>query len=95
MATVTRGSLEKIEEVLGADARDLLQHLSQVEIYLDSGTLLPVALAFNIHPDNDAGLDIPLEMRFSDYRYVSGAQVAFHIQRRVLKKSVSEPIFLE
>jgi fructose-bisphosphate aldolase, class I len=29
MATVTRGSLEKIEEVLGGDARDLLEHKSQ------------------------------------------------------------------
>ena len=29
MATVTRGSLEKIEEVLGSDARDLLEHKCQ------------------------------------------------------------------
>src|SRR5438067_8662498 len=29
MATVTRGSLEKIEEVLGSDARDLLEHQRQ------------------------------------------------------------------
>src|SRR6059036_3973678 len=29
MATVTRGSLEKIEEALGGDARDLLQHRCQ------------------------------------------------------------------
>src|SRR5213592_3038882 len=29
MATVTRGSLEKIEEVLGDDARDLLEHKCQ------------------------------------------------------------------
>src|SRR5260370_16748406 len=26
MATVTRGSLEKLEELLGADAQDLLEH---------------------------------------------------------------------
>jgi len=59
----------------------LLRHLSQIEIYLDSGTLLPVTLAFNVHPDKDAGLDIPVEIRFSDYRRVSGAQVPFHIQK--------------
>src|SRR5438132_5621905 len=29
MATVTKGSIEKIEEVLGADARDLLEHKCQ------------------------------------------------------------------
>jgi hypothetical protein len=59
----------------------LMQHLSQMDIYLDSSTQLPVALAFNQHPDNDAGLDIPIEVRFSDYRAVNGVQVPFHIQR--------------
>jgi hypothetical protein len=59
----------------------LMQHLSQMDIFLDSSTQLPVALAFNQHPDNDAGLDIPAEVRFSDYRAVSGVQVPFHIQR--------------
>src|SRR5205814_7520247 len=29
MATVTKGSIEKIEEVLGGDARDLLEHKCQ------------------------------------------------------------------
>jgi len=63
----------------GGDA--LLQHLSQRDIYLDSSTLLPLALTFNIHPDNDAGFDIPVEIRFSDYRAVNGAQVPFHTQK--------------
>jgi len=59
----------------------ILQHLTQRDIYLDSSTLLPVAMTFNIHPDNDASLDIPVEIRFSDYRAVNGAQVPFHIQK--------------
>jgi len=58
-----------------------LQHLSHMDIFLDSSTQLPVALAFNQHPDNDAGLDMPAEIRFSDYRAVNGVQVPFHIQR--------------
>ena len=58
-----------------------LQHLSQRDIYLDSSTLLPLALTFNIHPDNDAGLDIPVEIRFSDYRAVNGTQVPFRVQK--------------
>jgi hypothetical protein len=58
-----------------------MKHLSQMDIFLDSMTQLPVALAFNQHPDNDAGLDIPVEVRFSDYRAVNGVQVPFHIQR--------------
>jgi hypothetical protein len=61
----------------------LLQHLSRMEVYLDSATLLPVALAFNTHPDNDAGRDIPVEIRFSDYRLESGIRVPFHVQKFV------------
>jgi len=63
------------------DIASLLQHLSQVDVFLDSPTQLPVALAFNQHPDNDAGLDIPAEVRFSDYRAVNGVQVPFRIQK--------------
>ncbi len=59
----------------------LLQHLTQLDIFLDPSTYLPVAFDFNTHPDNDAGLDIPIEIRFSDYRPVSGAQVPFHVQK--------------
>ncbi len=59
----------------------LLQHLSQIDFFLDSATLLPSAIAFNIHPDNNAALDIPNEVRFSDYRPVTSAQVPFHVQK--------------
>jgi len=58
-----------------------VEHLTQVDIYVDSSTLLPAALKFNIHPDRDAGLDIPVEVRYSDYRTVSTAHVPFHVQR--------------
>jgi|HubBroStandDraft_6_1064221.scaffolds.fasta_scaffold05637_2 hypothetical protein len=56
-------------------------HLTQMDLFLDSNTLLPAALAFNTHPDKDAGLDIPVEIRFSDYRSVNGAQIPFHVQK--------------
>jgi hypothetical protein len=58
-----------------------LAHLSQNDLFLDASTFLPVAMTFNIHPDNNALLDIPIEVRFSDYRSVNGAQVPFHVQR--------------
>jgi len=57
------------------------QHLTQVEFFLDSTTLLPSSIAFTIHPDNNALLDIPIEVRFSDYRPVGGTQVPFHVQK--------------
>jgi len=58
-------------------------HLTQMDLFLDSITLMPAALAFNIHPDNNMGLDIPVEIRFSDYRSVSGVQIPFHIEKFV------------
>jgi hypothetical protein len=56
-------------------------HLTQVDLFLDSTTLLPAAADFNIHPDNNALLDIPIEIRFSNYTPVNGVQVPFHIQK--------------
>jgi len=58
-----------------------MAHLSQMDFFLDSTTFLPAAVTFNIHPDNDAGLDIPIEVRFSNYRAVNGVQVPFHVQK--------------
>jgi hypothetical protein len=56
-------------------------HLTQVDLFLDSTTLLPSAIAFNVHPDNNALLDIPVEIRFSNYTPVNGAKVPFRIQK--------------
>jgi len=64
-----------------SDVSALLQHLSQVDLYLDSSTFLPVAMTFNVHPDDNELPDIPIEVRFADYRSVNGAQVPFHVQR--------------
>jgi hypothetical protein len=58
-----------------------LPHLSQVDFFLNSTTLLPAAITFNIHPDDNALLDIPIEVRFSDYRAVGSSQVPHHVQK--------------
>ena len=55
--------------------------LTTEDLYLDSSSLLPVALAFNTHPDNNALINIPVEVDFSNYETVSGVQVPFHIQQ--------------
>jgi hypothetical protein len=59
----------------------LIHHLSQMDIYLDPSSLLPLAFAFNLHPDDDASVDIATEIRFSDYRATSGVQMPFHVQK--------------
>jgi hypothetical protein len=58
-----------------------LPHLTRVDLYLDSSTSLPAAMKFNVHPDDDAHLDIPVEVRYSDYRTVNGTQIPFHVQK--------------
>jgi hypothetical protein len=70
-----------LASALPAEVSASFQHLSQMEIYLDSASGLPVALAFSTHPDNNLLLDIPVEIRFSDYRSVNSAQVPFHVEK--------------
>jgi hypothetical protein len=66
-----------------AQVAQLTQHLTEMDLYLDPNTSLPMKLAFNEHPDNDASRDIPVEIRFSDYRAVDGTQVPFRLQKFV------------
>ena len=66
-----------------AEINAAIQQLSATAISLDASSLLPLALDFNLHPDNDAGQNLPVEIRFSDYRLVSGVHVPFHIQKLV------------
>jgi hypothetical protein len=58
-------------------------HLTQIDLFLDSVSLLPTGITFNIHPDNNAVIDIPVQVVFSDYRAVGSAQVPFHVQKFV------------
>jgi hypothetical protein len=73
-------STQQQESNLSASIAVLLQHLSQMDMYLDASTLLPVALDYNTHPDNNAALDIPVEFRFSDYRQAGSLTLPFHVQ---------------
>jgi hypothetical protein len=66
---------------LPATVAALWQHSTHLDMYLDSSTLLPVALDFNTHPDDNQALDIPVEFLFSDYRSVGSLTIPFHIQK--------------
>lgn len=66
---------------LPTNVAQLLQHASEMHIYIDSVTSLPSALTFFTHPDNNILQDIPVEIRFSDYREVNGHQIPFHVQK--------------
>ena len=74
----------KFSGVLPGQSADMtaeIQRLSTVDVYLDAATSLPVALDFNIHPDGDFGLDIPIEIQFADYRRANGIQVPFRVEK--------------
>jgi hypothetical protein len=62
---------------------DSYPHLTQVDLYLDSSTLLPAAVKYDIHPDDNELADIPVEVDFSDYRATQGTQVPYHVQRLI------------
>jgi hypothetical protein len=64
-----------------AATEELVRRLTTVDVYLDSTSHLPLMLSFNLHSATDAGLNIPAEVHFSDYRRVNGMLVPFHIQR--------------
>jgi hypothetical protein len=64
----------------GANAA-VMQHLTQMDLYLDPTSLLPVALSFMTHPDNNELLDIPVQVQFSNYQSIGGVQIPFHVQK--------------
>jgi hypothetical protein len=57
------------------------QQLSTMDFYLDASSLLPTAVVFNAHPDNDAGNNLAVEVDFSNYQSISGVMLPMHIQR--------------
>jgi len=61
----------------------LTESLSRTDIYIDSSTFLPIAISFNTHPDNNALVNIPTEIKFSNYQNVQGVSVPYHIQEYV------------
>ncbi len=57
--------------------------LSALDVYLDALSYLPLAIDFNIHPDDDFNLNIPIEIQFSDYRLLNGVRAPFHLQKLI------------
>lgn len=58
-----------------------IQQLSAMDLYLDLRSLLPVALAFNVHANDDAEVTLPEEIRFDAYQTFHGVQAPTRIQK--------------
>ena len=54
-----------------------------MDFYLDSASLLPVAIVFNANPDDDATRNIAVEVDFSNYQAAGGVLVPMHLQKYV------------
>lgn len=72
----------RVIQLLPGDTPKLnLSRLSATDFYLDPTSYLPLVVDFNVHPDNDMNRDIPVEIRFANYRVVNNVYTPFHIQR--------------
>ncbi len=73
----------RLFQVFPQDTKGLMavERLSATDVYLDPASMLPLAIAFRVHPDDNMLTDIPMEIRFANYQSVNGVQVPFHVQR--------------
>ncbi len=70
----------RVLQVAGNDPPQLAK-LTATDVYLDPVSLLPLAIAFSTHPDDDMNTDISVEIRFADYRPINGILIPFRFQR--------------
>ena len=66
---------------LSASATALIQTLSVMDIYFDPQSFLPLVLDFNTHPDEDANMNLPVEIQFGNYQSSHGVLVPLRIQK--------------
>lgn len=60
----------RVPKDLTGDMTAEIEGLSTMDLELDAGSLLPVSLSFNTHPDDDLNVNLPVRVEFRDYRTV-------------------------
>lgn len=76
-----RGVNSQHIQVFQLSSQSSTQTLSHMDFWLDAVSNLPLAIGFALHPDDDMGTSIPVEINFANYQAVSGIQVPFHFQQ--------------
>jgi hypothetical protein len=66
-----------------ADPSGFLTSLTAEDLYLDANSFLPIAILFNTHADSNAGVNIAVEIDFSNYQSTGGAPVPLRIQQLI------------
>lgn len=56
---------------------------STTDIGIDPNTLMPTVISYQVHPDNGARVNVPIEIHYSNYQQVNGVEIPFVIQRYV------------
>jgi hypothetical protein len=72
-----------VVDVGSAQEGQFIAHLSAVDLEIDTSTGLPALLEYAAHPDNDAGVDLAVEVHYSAYSNFSGVTIPTHIQKFV------------
>jgi hypothetical protein len=66
---------------MDAGTAALIAAASQMELFLDSTSALPVGFEYNTHPDANEGIDIPVRIEFGGYQSIASGTAPFHIQQ--------------
>jgi hypothetical protein len=63
---------------------------SPCDIFLDAVTGLPVRIAYSLHPPANLRVDIPVEVKYQDYKNISGILIPYHVTYSIRGRLVSE-----
>jgi len=82
LGTTTYNSVSAEQLLLHEYASDqVLNALSATNVYIAPTSFLPLGITFKAHPDTNALVDVPVEVRFANYQNISGVMVPFRIQK--------------
>ena len=66
---------------ISAALLESLPLLGSYDLHIDPASNLPSSLSYFVHPDDNAGINIPVVVDYSDYRSINGVSIPFHVQR--------------
>lgn len=73
----------KFDGTLPQTVQSRYEAFTAVDFYLDTDTLVPVALSFSVHPDDGSDVDLPADVEFSNYQKIRGISVPMKISKYI------------
>jgi hypothetical protein len=81
--STTEICIESQYSTTNAAAAKLTGQMSSMTVSLNPSTSLPERVDYNAHPNDRPNVDVPIEVRYDDYRNISGHMIPFHVQKYV------------